>query len=305
MHQDIIVGWDGSEGARDALALARLLHAGDGAITAAYVHSTPGSEPCAGLPAPEQASAILAEARAMAETDRQEIATEAVESIAAADGLIALAGAREASLLVLGSSRHGPEGRVHTGGVGRRLIGAPPCALALPPRGFHKRAHRADCVAVVFDGAHQLRAVTEAAALARSVGAGLRVFCVVPELARWARDAGDHAGYAWENVSRQHHDHYRDLLEQAVADLDPVPATARLVEGPFTPAALADTTRGVDLLVTGPPATGALERLVAGVAGGTVHSAQCPVLVCARVTHGAGPGSIAGGAAHAPRAAVR
>lgn len=299
MYTDIMVGWDGSEGARDALALARLLGAGDGAITAACVHSSPGSEPCADLPALEQATAMLAEARALTETERGDITTEAVESAAAADGLSALAAAREAPLLVIGSSRHGPEGRVHTGGVGRRLIGAPPCALALPPRGFHKRSRRTACVAVVFDGAHQLAAVTEAAAVARSLGAGLRVFCIVPELARWARDASDHAGYAWENVARHHHDHYRHLLKQAVADLDPAPVTARLVEGVFTPAVLAETTRGVDLLVTGPPATGALERLVAGVTGGAVHSAQCPVLVCSRPTREAGSGSTASGVARA------
>src|SRR5689334_8923200 len=45
----------------------------------------------------------------------------------------------DASLLVLGSSRHGPLGRVFPGSVATRLLHHPPCPIALAPAGYSAR----------------------------------------------------------------------------------------------------------------------------------------------------------------------
>lgn len=299
MYRDIVVGWDATEGARDALALAQLLLTSEGTIAAACVHAAAGAPRSADVLTPQETSDALGEARSEAEPGSTWLEPVAVEDRAAPDGLRTVVRRRAAGLLVIGSSRYGPVGRVHTGGVGRDLLGAAPCALALPPRRFYARASTLACVAVAFDGAHQLDSVAEAARLAASSGARLHVFCIMPELARWAQDASDHVGYSWENVSRQHQEHYRDLLDQAIAGLDTKPAAARVIEQAAAPDILAEASRDFDLLLTGPPASGNLQRFLAGVTSGTLHSAHCPVLICARAGDRAAPGSAETGAARA------
>lgn len=269
-RNDVIVGWDGTEGAHDALALAALLRPPEASVTATWIYEDHD---------PEIGRELLAAARFAAGPDVDWLETLARPGTLTASGLRAVVEDGESWLLTVGSSRHGPRGRVHTGGVGRRLLKSPPCAVALPPRGFaqHPRALRR--IAVAFDGSHQLAAVAEGAALAEAHGVELHVSCVVPPMERWARNASDHLGYDWDAFGARRRERFQALLDEAVAGLPTPPGSAQLLEGRPLPELLASAAACADLLVLGPPGSGALERTIAGVTAGEVLSAACPVLV--------------------------
>lgn len=290
MDRNVVVGWDGTEGAHDALALAASLRPDEGSVTATWIYEDPD---------PEIARELLGAARLAVGRDADWLETLARPGSLAATGLRTVVEDGGAWMLAVGSSRHGPRGRVHTGGVGRRLLKAPPCAVALPPRGFAQHPHALRRIAVAFDGSHQLAAVAEGAALAEAHGVSLHLSCVVPPMERWARSASDHQGYDWNALAAKRHERFQSLLDEAVASLATPPGSAQLLEGRPLPDLLATAAAGADLMVLGPPGTGALERTIAGVTAGELLSAACPVLVVSDRTtqldeHAAGHG------AHAP-----
>lgn len=267
MYANILVGWDGSDGARDALALADALRGVGAAVTAAYVY------------APETRSAadqILATApHAAGDFERV-----AVPGASPAQALQRLAQDRGADLLVLGSSCHGVDGRVRAGGVGRIVAAEPTCAVAIAPRGFRDRDQSLRVVAVAFDGGDQLPAsVPVGAALAKSLDARLHLLCVVEPFESWARDAGDVLGYRWGDASRVHHAQFEHLLEDASTKLDPPADEVRLLERRPLEVLLEDAGRGVDLFVTSAAPCGALHSILIGGRGGALRSVEAPVLV--------------------------
>lgn len=288
MYRKIVVGWDATDAAHDALALAGMLRPADGTVTAACVYAEPqtaaqtarlGSAPSDGVATLERAEAVLADAQTAVGADAAWLETVAVSGRSVAHELHMLADNRGASLLTVGSSRHGSPGRVHAGGIGRRLLKGPPCTLAFPPKDFRRHARAPRIVAVAFDGSHQLAAVDEGAELARALGGALRLLCVVPALSRSARVMSEDDGYDWNEVSSRHRARFRQLLDQAAAGLSELPSTAQLLQGRPMPELLAEAAEGVDLFVIGAPASGALQRVLAGVTAGAVVSAPCPVLV--------------------------
>jgi len=136
----IVVGYDGSDQAADAVALGELL--------AEVLGATPEVVTVAGSPA--------------------------------ASGLEELAVAHDAELLVVGSSHRGPVGRILPGSVGRRLLDGAPCPVAIAPRGFASEPRHIRAVTVGFDGTEgAVEAVEAAAALALAAGAMLRIVAVV------------------------------------------------------------------------------------------------------------------------------
>jgi nucleotide-binding universal stress UspA family protein len=141
-HRAIVVGDNGSENARDALALAEVLRdALGGEIVPVSIPS---------------------------------------ETADPADGLRQVAVERDAQLLVVGSSHRGPVGRIFPGSVGRRLLHGAPCPLAIAPRGFAADTHAITAVAVGFDGTDCARDAARAAAdIALRAGASLRVVAVL------------------------------------------------------------------------------------------------------------------------------
>lgn len=145
----ILIGFDGSEGARDALELARVLTPfEDGEVTLIYVAGT--SWP-ATISYEEMTSESLPEAREML-----------------ADGSKALGG--EATLV---------------GSVAERLLHGASCAVAVAPRGFAASHHAApSVVALAYDGSSDSKiALHRAEALARTAGATLRILYVEEPLA--------------------------------------------------------------------------------------------------------------------------
>ena len=117
MFKHIVVGVDGREGGRDAVALARLLVAVGGRLTLAYVVARDAQAHRGSSGAPEASDGGRAEA--LLDTVRGETGVEAHlrwhGSASVGRGLHELCGVVGADLLVVGSSRRGPLGRVLIG----------------------------------------------------------------------------------------------------------------------------------------------------------------------------------------------
>ena len=138
MFRNVLVGVNGEEGGRDAIALARMLVTPDGELTVAHVF---GSEPheLRGWSGPpmsdsrEHAREVLE--RACTEADLEaHIRWHAASSVGR--GLHELAEITEADLLVVGSSRRGLLGRVRLGDHTRAALNGAPCAVAVAPAGY-------------------------------------------------------------------------------------------------------------------------------------------------------------------------
>lgn len=177
MASTIIVGYDGSERADDALAFAIwLAETGDAELlTIAYVYR-PGSyeqvmrEPM--LAAVRKANERLGERR---------VGFDAIENNSTAHGLHRLAERNEASVIVVGSSARGPVGRLLAGNVAERLFAGAPCSVAVTPRGFASRARgRRGVIGVAYDGRPESRNALDAASeLAERTDAIVRIVGVV------------------------------------------------------------------------------------------------------------------------------
>ena len=137
MFKNVVVGVDGREGGRDAIALARVLCDPDG-----RAHAGPrlprGSPRAARVVAAleadddERIRSVLEKARAEAGVDA-EIAWDRSQSVGY--GLHEQAEAIAADLLVVGSSRRGMLGRALIGDDTRATLNGAPCAVAVAPAG--------------------------------------------------------------------------------------------------------------------------------------------------------------------------
>jgi nucleotide-binding universal stress UspA family protein len=138
MFKDVVVGIDGKEGGRDAIALAKVLCDPDGELTLAHVHRGDPPAPRVSWPTldpsdDERIRAMLEQAREQAGEDA-EIAWERSQSVAA--GLHEQAQAIAADLIVVGSSRRGMLGRALIGDDTRESLNGAPCAVAVAPAGY-------------------------------------------------------------------------------------------------------------------------------------------------------------------------
>jgi nucleotide-binding universal stress UspA family protein len=270
VYRNIVVGYDGSGEARDALALAGVLRARAGIVTAACVAADPDGTGA------ERTLAPLCES---ADTPSW---LRTLRLAGGAEDLPRVVHDTGADLLVLGSSGSGEPGRTHTGPVGRRLLFGSPCPVAVAPRGFRDRAAAPRMVKIAFKGEGEAAgAVDEGVRLARSLGASVRVLCLVPPPPVWALGAGADAGYSRDHVEQHHLSAFGHLLPEAMALVPSgVPAEGQLLEGPPATALRRELERGGDLLVMASPGV----RPAAGVrpgrtAIGVMRSCPCPVLL--------------------------
>ena len=210
-------------------------------------------------------------------------------------GLAGVAHAKEADLVVLGSTGRGPFGRVIPGTTLARLLAKAPCAVAVAPPGFALRAGAGDelgwrplsgdtadpglhVVGVGFDGsraAHEALEIGTELALAN--GAALRVYTVARNYAHvpGADADGRVPGMPTEAERLQKE------LHEAVAGL-PGEARPQPVFLRGNPAAelIRAIELGVDLLVLGTRPGGPLRRALHGsVSDAVLADARCPVLI--------------------------
>ena len=153
MFRNVLVGVDGRQGGRDAIALAGELASPDAAITLAHDY---GSDWMLG----RGAGLVLTDAREESErllaTERDTAGIEAnlVCSPRGDPGraLHELAERRGADLIVVGSSRHALLGRGLMGDDTRAALNGAPCAIAIAPRRYTQMDHRLAKIGVGYDG---------------------------------------------------------------------------------------------------------------------------------------------------------
>jgi nucleotide-binding universal stress UspA family protein len=284
MFETIIVGVDGDEGGRDALALAAALQwTFDSRLIAVMAY--PADEFINRATSPPFESAIRDESRQMLATELERAAVEA-EPFVVPDGSPARALQRaaeryDAGLIVIGSDRQAHIGRVLAGDVTSGTLHCACCPVAVVPRGLAESWPQLRTIAVGLDGSPESRAAAALARdLAEATGAGLRLLCVVPPAvpagSPWASTAV--AIVERDRAARQQ---ARTLVDDAAAEIGD---QAMGDSAPGIPhEELARLSHGVDLVVVGSRSYGPLRRLLLGsTSTKLVHEAACPVLVLPR-----------------------
>ena len=252
MYSDLIVGFDGSLAAHDALVFARRFAlATGGRPRVVCVRPRGPVEPTLDI-----ARALIG--------DVPGVRFEAVAGTTAARGLCEAAGGAGAALIVLGATHRSSRAAVPRT-TAEAVIHAAPCAVAIAPAGFAERAARRPfgLVAAAVDGSGDTERVARiAAGIAEGAGADLRLVSVVDAP---YRDGPLYAGaIAYMTVAGARRDAAAAALERAAEEI-------------------ALRTREADLLVIGSRGLGSLGRVVLGAGTGRIlRAAACPVLVVPR-----------------------
>jgi nucleotide-binding universal stress UspA family protein len=288
----IVIGYNESDEARDALALGReLAEVTDASVL--LVAAFPYDSTRIGV---EAANEFLeADRRRVFAGIEEELGvpaeTRAVGDRSPARALHDVAEAEAASMLVVGSTHRGPIGRVLFGGVGERLLHGAPCPIAVAPRGFAGRSGRSlQRFAVAFDGSPESRrALRHAGELAAKTRARTDVVAV---LEPWG--TGTPAVYRAAELSeiadidaldRRRDEEMEARLRDALAELpEPVRGTTVLLHGdPAHEIAGWAEREELDLLVVGSRGYGPAKRvLLGGVSAVLARSAPCPLVVVPR-----------------------
>jgi nucleotide-binding universal stress UspA family protein len=135
MFKFILTGCDSSVHTRGAVALARVLLDADGELELACVYPHGGSLDRAGQYAgvlEDDANVTLADVVAHVPAGI-EVRTRALPGTSPARALTEEAEATGADLVVLGSTHHGPVGRIVLGSTAQRMLHGAPCAVAVAP----------------------------------------------------------------------------------------------------------------------------------------------------------------------------
>jgi nucleotide-binding universal stress UspA family protein len=204
-----------------------------------------------------------------------------------------LARAHAADLVVLGSTHRGPVGRIVPGATVERLLGDPPCAVAVAPPGFGRDAERGSqwrplsgdaidpgmrVIGVGYDGSRAANeALKIAVDLALANGAALRVYTVASKLPRLPGADGDDRGPSQPTVAEE----MRADLHQAVGALpSEVRALPVFIRGFAADELVGAVQTGVDLLILGSRAGGPVRRVFHhSVSSAVMQRAICPVLI--------------------------
>ncbi len=276
MFKQVLVGVDGSENARDAIALARRLAEAGGTMTFVHVHSSelrPTHAISTGLVGEEGEASrrLLEQERDAAGVDAQ-LVSAAAWSVGR--GLHEQAEQLHADLLVVGSSSRSALGRVMLGDDTRAALNGAPCAVAIAPRAYAQHAAGISRIGVGYNGSTESEAALAAAReLAAAAGATIqaREVVVIPTYAF----VGMVPPLAGEGVDA--------MLREASAALSEISGVeGRAVYG-LTGEELASFGDEVDLLVVGSRSYGPVRRMVIGSTSDYLERhARCPLLVLPR-----------------------
>ncbi len=286
MARTIVIGFDGSEGATDALALgAQLAHTLDaGALIATVVqypeHLLIDEDLRRGLE--REAEKLLDVAADL--LSELEVETRAIIDESAARALHYLCEEEEPLLITLGSAHRGPVGRILLGSVGEGLLSGAPCPIAVAPQGYGQGEKEPGLrrIGVAFDGSSESSAALRTAiALAERAHASLTVVGVAEP-----PHYGEAAAFAFLTVGEYESAEYKEtqrLLDKALAQVPKaLEAEPRIMQG--MPAKLiAEAAQDFDLLLVGSRGYGPLRRTLLGsVSAKLMRSALCPVMVLPR-----------------------
>jgi nucleotide-binding universal stress UspA family protein len=274
----LLVGYDGSDGGKDALELARVLHPLLGGPVLVATVLLYGPQP--------RHTELSAEERAIVgplfEQARVHIGVSRVETRALAGGspgrmLTECAEAERVGTIVLGSPHRGPIGRALIGSVARGVLHGAPCEVAVAPRAYAGQAHPpCRTIAVAYDGSPEAKAALRRAEdLARPSQAAIKIFTVAPP----PTTVPSAWGIAWPEPSEPDR-----VLSEAIDSVDPALAVRGWrFDGPPAATLAKACEDDVDLLVAGSRGYGPLARVLLGsVTWRLVEDAPCPVLVVPR-----------------------
>jgi nucleotide-binding universal stress UspA family protein len=289
----LVVGVDGSDRSRDALALAARL--ANDAQDVLMVHVHPYGPLSTLVPDSEYETLVrgVAESTLAAVQDtlgpdvRREL--RLVSDASPAAGVQAVAEQAGASLIVMGSSHRSGLNRVFAGSIAESVLTGAIVPVAIAPHGYATRDARLETVACGFDGSPESH---EALAWAHSFARGRRArLCALAVHSRIAFGGIPTTGaLGFESAN----DALRAALEQqmreALASLDDDrEVSGRVLKGDAA-AELAAASADVDLLVVGSRGYGPVRSVLLGsVSRELVRSAACPVVVLPRGVAGTSP----------------
>lgn len=275
----LLIGFDGSDGGRDALELARVLGVATGAraLVVAVLMSGPLPLSYALLDSEESA-----EAGPLFEEARERLAGIEVETRAFGGGtpagLITTLGEEEdVDTIVVGSPHRGPVGRALLGSVAESLLSGASRAVVVAPRGYAQERHDSPrLIAVAYDGTLESKAALRRAEdLARPAQAKIRIVTVVaPPVA-----LPGVIGYTPPEPPDP-----EKLMSDVISSIDPeLTVDSRLLDGPPAIKLVEACAEGVDLIVAGSRGYGPLLRVLIGsVSSQLIRKSPCPVLVVPR-----------------------
>jgi len=282
----LLVGYDGSDGGKDALELTRVMAEATGASVLVVAVLPYGP-----LPIPyemleeeegERAAPLFEEARRL--LGEIEVETRAFGGGTPAGVINDLAEREQPGTIVVGSPHRGPIGRALIGSVADGLLHGAPCEVTVAPRGYASEEHGPfRTIAVAYDDTPEAKA---ALGRAEEIARACRATIVVYTVAAPAAVVPGAAGYT-PAIQPQ----AGAIVTRTVRSVDErLAATGRALSGvPAGAIVEACEEAGADLLVAGSRGYGPVRRVLLGsVSTQLVHHAHCPVLVVPRPSEGAG-----------------
>jgi nucleotide-binding universal stress UspA family protein len=256
----VLIGFDGAEGGRDALALGRV------------IASVRGSRCVVAIPHEDAA----ADARAALGDPGVEL--REIGILSPPLQLLACARREKAGTLVVGSTRRGPISRAMLGSTAKQVLHKAPCEVVVAPRDYAASPPESFArIAVAVDGTPQSKvALRRAEDLARQAGATIEILVASDPVV-----AGIEAEFPPGTPSS-----IADVLGAAVASVDPALAPVgqkvdsgwRQVARTIATALAQACEPDVDLLVAG--SRRPIDRFLLGsMTNHLIAEAPCPVLV--------------------------
>jgi nucleotide-binding universal stress UspA family protein len=278
MERKIIVGYDGSRGAYDALVLGRLL----GELTGRplllvaccrddRVGQVRNVEDPHLLEYPD-ARHTLDQAPVGAEIERR-----AIRGRSPAAALSMLAEEQDAVAIVVGAVRRAAAGGLVTGGVARELFAGSPCSVAAAPLGYRDGAPErlTRIIAAYVETDEGVDALRIAESLAHAGHAALRVVSVVDA------DGGSAGASRGADSAFAARERALDAALRGLANT--VAVDGVVLEGDPVACLLEQAGFGVDLIVTGSRGLGIVRQVALGsVSSRLVERSIVPLLVVPR-----------------------
>ena len=272
-YRRVLVAYDGSPSAQDALALAgRLRDPAGGALTLACIVPSRPWHRRGGAGAGAGTEAMLTETRAELPVGIP-VALRAPTASSAARGLTELAECEHADLIAIGSAKGADRDRIGLARTAGRLLHGAPCAVAVAPPGLRETGPFHHVGVALDDSPEAAAALAVAFAIASRDGSAVTLYAAL-----------EHVVDRSEAGSRSMRLALQDRLDRA-ADAAPSgvnPGTV-LVYGAAGQAITDACDGAVDLLVVGSRGYGPLQRaLVGSVSEELISRARHPVLVIPR-----------------------
>lgn len=276
----ILVGYDGSDSGRDALALTRVLAEATGAGVVVVTVLPYGPLP---IPYEILEEEELERAQPLLDEARERLAGIEVETRAFGGGSPAgvindLAEREGIDTIVVGSPHRGPVGRTLIGSVADGLLHGAPCEVLAAPRGYASEERGPfRTIAVAYDDTPEAKAALRRA---EEIGLACRSNIVIYTVSAPPAIVPGATGYTPSMPPEA-----GALLTSAVKGVDErLGATGRVLSGTPGPTIVAACEEaGADLLVAGSRGYGPVLRVLLGsVSTQLLHKAPCPVLVVPR-----------------------